>query len=65
MPWSRRRSPAASPKAIFGSADAAAGALYQQRLQPGRLFKTFLETGAITRQYREAEAVLLSAAARF
>jgi hypothetical protein len=43
----------------FGSVDAAAGALYRQRLQPGRLFMTFLETGAMARQYREAEAVLL------
>ena len=43
----------------FGSAGAAAGARYRQRLQPGRLFMTFPETGAMTRQYREAEAVLL------
>jgi hypothetical protein len=65
MPWSRRRYPAASPRAIFGSADAAAGALCQQRLQSGRLFKTSLETGAITRQYREAEAVLLPGSGPF
>jgi hypothetical protein len=43
----------------FGSPDAAAGALYRQLLQPGRLFMTFLETGAMNRQYQEAEAVLL------
>ena len=49
----------------FGSADAAAGALYRQRLQPGRLFMTFLETGAMTRQYREAEAVLLPGSGPF
>lgn len=30
----------------FGSADAAGAALYRQRLQPGRLFMTFLETVA-------------------
>jgi hypothetical protein len=33
----------------FGSADAAVGAPYRQRLQPGRLFMTFLETEAMTR----------------
>jgi hypothetical protein len=49
----------------FGSAGAAAGALYRQRLQPGRLFMTFLETGAMTRQYREAEAVLLRGSGPF
>ena len=49
----------------FGSADAAAGALYRQRLQPGRLFMTFLETGAMTCQYREAEAVLLPGSGPF
>jgi hypothetical protein len=49
----------------FGSADLAAGALYRQRLQPGRLFMTFPETGAMTRQYREAEAVLLPGSGPF
>jgi hypothetical protein len=49
----------------FGSAGAAAGALCRQRLQPGRLVMTFLQTGAMTRQYREAEAVLLPGSGPF
>ncbi len=49
----------------FGSADAAAGALDRQRLQPGWLFMTFLETGGMTRQYREAGAVLLPGSGPF
>jgi hypothetical protein len=49
----------------FGSADAVAGAPYRQRLQPGRLFMTFLKTGAMTRQYREAEAVLFRGSGPF
>ena len=44
----------------FGSASAAAGALYRQRLQPCRLFMSFLETEPMNRQYQEAEAVLLA-----
>jgi len=31
----------------------------------GRLFMTFLETGAMTRQYREAEVVLLPGSGPF
>jgi hypothetical protein len=49
----------------FGSPGAAAGALYRQPLQPGRLFMTFLETGAMNRQYQEAEAVLLTGSGPF
>ena len=44
----------------FSSPGAAASVLYRQRLAPERLFMTFLETSAMTRQFREAEAVLLA-----
>ena len=44
----------------FQSSGAAAAALYRQRLAPERLFMTFLETAAMNRQFREAEAVLLA-----
>lgn len=44
----------------FGSSSASAAALYRQLLDPERLFMTFLETEAMSRQFREAEAVLLS-----
>lgn len=37
-----------------------AAALYRQPLAPGQLFMTFLETAAMNRQFREAEAVLLT-----
>lgn len=44
----------------FRAPDAAGAALYRQRLVPERLFMTFLETAAMNRQFREAEAVLLT-----
>jgi hypothetical protein len=44
----------------FSAANAAAAALYRQRLVPERLFMTFLETAAMNRQFLEAEAVLLT-----
>jgi hypothetical protein len=44
----------------FRSPGAAAAALYRQPLDPGRIFMTFLETMAMSRQFREAEAVLLA-----
>jgi hypothetical protein len=40
-------------------ADRATAALYRQRLPVDRLFMTFVETSAMNRQYREAEAVLI------
>jgi hypothetical protein len=46
----------------FHAPDAAAAALYRLRLAPERLFMTFLETAAMSRQFREAEAVLLRSA---
>jgi hypothetical protein len=47
-------------KSHFGSSAAVAGALYRQRLQPERLFMTFLETKAMNGIYKEAEALLLA-----
>ncbi len=44
---------------------AEAGALFRQRLQPDRLFMTFLETRAMTAVYPEAEAALLGEAGPF
>jgi hypothetical protein len=44
----------------FRSPNAAAAALYRQRLAPELLFMTFLETAAMNCQFREAEAVLLA-----
>jgi hypothetical protein len=49
----------------FRAPNAAAAALYRQRLVPERLFMTFLETAAMNRQFREAEAVLLADRADF
>jgi len=40
-------------------ADRATAALYRQRLPVDRLFMTFVETSAMNRQFREAEAVLI------
>jgi hypothetical protein len=44
----------------FRSPGAAAAALYRQPLAPERILMTFLETAAMSRQFREAEAVLLA-----
>jgi hypothetical protein len=44
----------------FGWPGAEAAVLYRQRLAPERLLATFLETAAMNRQLREAEAVLLA-----
>lgn len=44
----------------YQSSEAAMAALYRQRLTPHQLFMTFLETTAMNRQFREAEAVLLA-----
>lgn len=49
----------------FGSPSVTAGALYRQPLRPGHLFMTFLETEAMSRRYREAEAVLLTGSGPF
>lgn len=44
----------------FNSSNVTAGALYRQRLQPDRLFMTFLETKSMNGIYKEAEALLLA-----
>ena len=44
----------------FNSSNVVAGALYRQRLQPDRLFMTFLETKAMNGIYKEAEALLIA-----
>jgi hypothetical protein len=44
----------------FRSPGAAAAVLYRQLLAPERILMTFLETAAMSRQFREAEAVLLA-----
>lgn len=49
----------------FQSPGSAAAALYRQQLAPQWLFMTFLETTAMNRQFREAEAVLLASGWHF
>lgn len=44
----------------YQSSEATMATLYRQRLTPQQLFMTFLETTAMNRQFREAEAVLLA-----
>ena len=44
----------------FNASNAVAGALYRQRMQPDRLFMTFLETKAMNGIYKEAEALMLA-----
>ena len=44
----------------FRSSGATAAALYRQPLAVQRVYMTFLETAAMNRQFREAEAVLLA-----
>jgi transposase len=68
----RRRSPLISASfsekvaaSHFRSPAAHAAALYRQRLVPERLFMTFLETAAMSRRFREAEAVVLATGWQF
>jgi len=52
-------SPAVAEAHFAGGPSTTCAVMWRQTVNPDRLFMTFLETAAMNRQFKEAEAVLI------